>query len=297
MKISNLQPAGEKPDLLSVEIAMTLKVTELSPRIGSQVDIGAEELLSGEHSDKIRTLLEERGVLVFHGVDFDDSQLKAFGETLGTLQSAGRTYQDGIFKVTFDAEHNPFGKQYLDGTLAWHIDRTDLDVPPLGSMLTPRILPPEGGDTEFANTYAAYEDLPEGEKRMLEGLQIVHMNEAQYRDLIPDPTEEQLKNWRHNPPKTHPLVWRHRSGRKSLVLGMTGDHVVGMDRAESDALLDKLMKWSEKPEYVYRHHWQMGDLVVWDNTGTMHRVRPFDQESGRRLHRVTLEGEEPILAT
>lgn len=274
---------------------MILEPVAISPRIGSRIETDAKTLLSGAHTEEIRELLEQRGVLVFPGINFTDEQMKDFARTLGNIEQ-GSTYQEGVFKVTFDPEYNPYGETYLKGTLEWHIDRTDLDVPPLGSMLTPRVLASSGGQTEFANTYAAYEDLTEEEKRYLEGLQIEHRVEAPIRRQTENPSEEQVAAWRAKAPKTHPLVWQHRSGRKSLVLGGTACKVVGMDEAESDTLLEKLMKWSEQPQYVYRHEWRMGDLVIWDNTGTMHRVVPFDTKSGRRLHRVTLEGEEPIAA-
>jgi len=274
---------------------MTLEPVALSPRIGSRIETDAKTLLSGAHSADIRELFEQRGVLVFPGIDFTDEEMKSFALTLGKIEE-GSTYQEGIFKVTFDPAHNPAGETYLKGTLEWHIDRTDIDVPPLGSMLTPRVLSPTGGQTEFANTYAAYEDLPEEEKRFLEGLEIEHRVEAPISRQTKNPTEEQRAAWRAKEPKIHPLVWRHRSGRKSLVLGGTACRVVGMDEAESDALIERLMEWSQQPQFVYRHQWHMGDLVMWDNTGTMHRVVPFDTSSGRRLHRVTLEGEEPIAA-
>jgi alpha-ketoglutarate-dependent taurine dioxygenase len=279
----------------SQELKMTFQATDLSPRIGSEVDADRDALLAGTHAAQIRELLDQRGVLVFHDIGFSDEEMKSFATTLGSIEQ-GSTYQEGIFKVTFDPQHNPQGLTYLKGTLEWHIDRTDLDVPPLGSMLTPRVIAPSGGQTEFASTYAAYEDLPEDEKRILEGLEVEHRAEAAISRQVANPSEEQLAAWRSNPPKIHPMVWHHRSGRNSLLLGSTAYRVVGMDRAESDALLERLMQWSQRPQFVYRHHWRMGDLVIWDNTGTMHRVVPFDIECGRRLHRVTLEGEESIKA-
>jgi alpha-ketoglutarate-dependent taurine dioxygenase len=89
-----------------------------------------------------------------------------------------------------------------------------------------------------------------------------------------------------------PLVWKHRSGRKSLVLGATAYHVVGKDPKESTRLLNKLREWATQPDFVYRHDWSVGDTVIWDNTGTMHRALPYDPNSGRLLHRTKLEGEE-----
>jgi alpha-ketoglutarate-dependent taurine dioxygenase len=101
---------------------------------------------------------------------------------------------------------------------------------------------------------------------------------------------------RQFPPKEQPLVWKHRSGRKSLALGVHACAIVGVSAGEGDRLLAELMRWATQPQYVYRHSWHLGDTVMWDNTGTMHRVTAFDEACGRRLHRTTLLGEEPLVA-
>jgi alpha-ketoglutarate-dependent taurine dioxygenase len=91
-----------------------------------------------------------------------------------------------------------------------------------------------------------------------------------------------------------PLVWTHRSGRKSLILGCTASHVVDTDLKTSTEILVRLRGWATRPDFVYRHKWSVGDLVIWDNTGTMHRARPYDPDSGRMLTRTKLAGEEPF---
>jgi alpha-ketoglutarate-dependent taurine dioxygenase len=141
-----------------------------------------------------------------------------------------------------------------------------------------------------------YEDLPEAEQKFLDGLEVVHSGETIQRLAFPDPTPEQLAAWGEGavPPRQHPLVWQHRSGRKSLLLAYSAKYITGMERAESDALLARLLAWAEQPHYIYHHDWRVGDLLIWDNTGTMHRVVPFDLDCGRFLHRVTLLGEEQI---
>ena len=96
------------------------------------------------------------------------------------------------------------------------------------------------------------------------------------------------------PAKEHPLVWRHRSGRRSLVLGATTDHVVGMEPDEGRALLDDLLHRATTPDRVYRHEWQVGDVVIWDNRGVLHRALPYDPTSPRDMHRTTFAGDEPI---
>ena len=132
----------------------------------------------------------------------------------------------------------------------------------------------------------------DAEKAKLEGLQVIH---AMWRSQLyhePEPSYERLQQWKAVGQNTLPLVWKHKSGRKSLVLGNTAMQVVGMDWAESEDLLVRLRDWATSPQFVYRHHWKLGDMVVWDNTGTMHRAMPYDHKSGRLMMRTKLEGEE-----
>jgi alpha-ketoglutarate-dependent taurine dioxygenase len=273
---------------------VTIASTKLTPTIASEVAIDRETLLSGRHAGDLRALLEERGVLIVRGIGLEDADLLAAAQTLGhvRLGSVAREGTDGIKAVTFDKAANPATAQYFKGAFYWHMDGTYDDVPPLAALLVPRVLAPEGGETEFTNTYAAYADLGEADKARFEGLEVEHTMAAAHRLYTPEPTEEQLAHWGKFPARRHPLVWRHRSGRKSLLLSSSVTRVVGMDEAESQALLTGLMAWATQPRYVYRHRWMMGDLLIWDNTGTMHRAMPYDLDSGRRLHRVTLEGEE-----
>lgn len=270
---------------------MTFRTTELKPRIGTRIETDLDTLLSGRHSAELRELAETRGVLVIGGVTMDDEQQLAFTRTLGPVFNAG---SGDVYKVTFDKRENPNLWEYNYGNFSWHIDRTDTDVPPFASILNAKRLTAEGGQTEFANTYAAYEDLPEDDKRRIEDLKVVHKVEASFRETVPNPTADQMARWRAYADKVHPLVWRHRSGRKSLITSTSATHILGMDEAEGAALLARMMAWATRPEYVYVHEWQLGDIVMWDNTGTMHRVRPYDLGAGRLLHRTTVLGDEPF---
>jgi alpha-ketoglutarate-dependent taurine dioxygenase len=275
---------------------LTFTTTNLTPRIGTEVRTDLDTLLSGRHAHDLRALLEQRGVLLFRNITINDDQQLAFGQTLGRTREE---FGIKVTPITIDRETSPRFAEYARGTEHWHIDGTYTELPPLASILRPLVLSPWGGETEFANTYAAYEDLSDEEKLLFDTLEVVHIQEAMMRAVYPDPTEEQLAVWGEGavPPKTHPMVWHHRSGRKSLLLAITAVRVAGMAPAESDALLARLRTWSEKPDYVYRHHWRMGDMLIWDNTGTMHRVLPYDYDSGRMLRRVTLIGEESVTAT
>jgi alpha-ketoglutarate-dependent taurine dioxygenase len=277
---------------------MAFTTLDLKPRVGSQVETDLDTLLSGSVAAELRELLVQRGVVIVRGVEMNDEQQRAFTRTLGDLRlgTVKKEGEDGLMKVTFDKKENATYAEFFPGTFFWHMDGTYEQIPPFATVLTPRVLAPSGGQTEFANNYAAYEDLPDSEKKSLEKLRVVHTMFAAMLPAVPDADDEQVALWRTYPVTTHPLVWRHRSGRKSLVLSTSASHIVGMHPAESHALLQQLMTWATQPQYVYQHTWQMNDLLIWDNTGTMHRVRPYDVSCGRRLHRFTLNGEESITA-
>ena len=166
-------------------------------------------------------------------------------------------------------------------------------VPQKATLLTALVVAEEGGDTEFANTYAAYEALPEDEKAELDD---VRSCTASPRRSSNDPGAERQGAGGLGPGSVeeHPLVWTRRNGRKSLLIGSTADRIVGLSDEESRALLERLLEWSTQPRFVLRHHWHPGDLVIWDNTGLLHRAIPYEQTSPRLMHRTTLVGEEAV---
>jgi alpha-ketoglutarate-dependent taurine dioxygenase len=264
--------------------------SDISPRIGARIEADKATLTSGAKAAELRELLELRGVLVFPQINFTDEEQLTFSKTLGDLVNQG---EKGIYKVTLDSKVTPTA-EYLRGTVLWHIDGFSDDLPARGSILSARKVSAVGGQTEFANTYAAYDDLPEARKRELEKVRVVHTMAASQRDVFPHAPPEVRERWASFPPKVHPLVWTHQSGRKSLVLGSSADWVEGMDKAEGRALLAELQEWTTQRKFVYRHEWTVGDTVIWDNCGTMHRVEPYPDDSGRMMHRTTLAGEEPI---
>lgn len=269
-----------------------LDVREISPRIGSEIHAGKDVLLSGDHAETMRELLEQRGVLVFPKIAFTDDEQVAFTETLGTLATERKG--EKLYNVTLDKNVNKQA-DYLKGSLYWHLDGTMNEVPILASLLSSKALGNPGeGDTEFCNTYAAYDDLPDDDKAELEQLRVIHSTWTTLLYYDPEPALKTLQQMAAIGERELPLVWRHRSGRKSLVLGCTAGHVVGLDRSKSIELLVRLREWATQPQFTYRHTWSVGDLVIWDNTGTMHRATPYDPASGRLLQRTKLAGEEPF---
>jgi alpha-ketoglutarate-dependent taurine dioxygenase len=277
---------------------MASRFQPLSPRIGARAVMRPEEILDPSFAPECREALERFGVLVFPQIGLSDEQQVVFSSRLGEVAPQGMPKADGsrdlVFKVTLDPKKNE-AAEYLKGTIYWHIDGATDDVPAKATLLSGRRLSPTGGQTEFCNIYAAYDDLPEEERRSCESLRVVHSLEAANRLTTRNPTDEQLAIWRRRgSSKEHPLVWRHRSGRKSLVLGATVERILGLSDEQSHALVEKLTAHSTRREIVYSHEWQVGDLVVWDNCGTMHRVIPYDAASGRMMHRTTLHGDEAI---
>jgi alpha-ketoglutarate-dependent taurine dioxygenase len=259
---------------------------DLSPSIGSAITLDKETLLSGEYGADLRAILEERGVLLFRELNLTDEEQVVFTKTLGPMA-------DDIFKISMDPLENPLFA-YTRGAFFWHIDGTMSDVPIFASVMSCRRTSPIGGTTEFANTYAAFSGLPASEQAALEGLQIVHMFETSQRYVNPEPDYRTVQDWQRFQPTTIPLVWKHKSGHKSLVLGSTASHIEGMGLRESLDLLVRLRDHATQPRFVYSHEWTVGDLVIWDNTGTMHRVLAYPHDSGRLMHRTTIRGDEPF---
>src|SRR5262249_42526914 len=149
------------------------------------------------------------------------------------------------------------------GTFFWLMDGFTVDQPPpKASVLTARKLAPKGGQTQFASTYAAYEALPEEEKRDLAELRVVHSVVAAVREVAPAEELEPIKRALH---REQPLVWKRKSGRRSMIIGYSADYVPGMSKAEGRALLARLLEWTAQPAFTYSHQWEEGDLVVWDN--------------------------------
>jgi alpha-ketoglutarate-dependent taurine dioxygenase len=237
--------------------------------------------------------LEENGVLVFRELHLDDETQAAFSKKLDDVGKAVSAPLPSIYIVSLDPERSHTAA-YTKGTFNWHIDGAQDDVPAKATTLSAVVLSATGGETEFASTYAAYDDLSEEEKERFESVRVLHSFEASQRQINPDPTPEELARWREKPDKEHPLVWQHRSGRRSLVIGVTASHVVGLGVHEGKNLLADLLARATTPDRIYRHEWSVGDFVVWDNTGVMHRVQPYDPTSQREMHRTSMSGDEPI---
>ena len=264
---------------------------DASARVGTIVRTTKKDMLDGRYADEINRLLVERSALVFPEMNFTIEEQVAFAGTIGEVFAVGGKE---VQKISMDPAINPVA-DYTRGAFYWHIDGANDDVPAKATMLSCRILADKGtGDTMIANTFAAYQDLPDEDKAQLKGLRARHALESSQRMVNPEPTYAELQRWQAYPSKSHPVVWRHRSGDESLLIGATAYYIEGMSFEEGRALLCRLQEFATQPQYVYRHSWSVGDFLLWDNTGTMHKAAAYDLGSRRLMDRTTLHGEEAV---
>ncbi len=277
-------------------------IDNVKAHIGGIVHVDKAHLCDDDVVQACREALEDRGVLVFPRIGLTNEEQLAFTDKLGervkftaTVPGGEGTADDEMYKITLDRKFNS-EPDYVLGTFFWHIDGVTIDQPlPKATLLSARKLSDVGGQTEFASTVAAYEALPEAKKQAIAGLKVIHRMEASMRPLYVDMPAERLERYRGMATwMVHPLVWTQASGRKSLVLGTHADEIEGMSIPAGRALLTELTEWCAQPCFTYRHEWQEGDFVIWNNCGLMHRVVPYPDGSERMMHRTTIMGTERL---
>jgi taurine dioxygenase len=258
--------------------------------------------LHDDHFAYIHDAFLEHAILVFRAQTLSNEQHIAFSRRFGELEIHPAKHwllPDSPEILVLSNRGEKGTKPIVNGGAYWHSDMTYKAKPPLGSLLYAIKVPPEGGDTLYTDMYTAYETLDEQMKRRIEGLQIIHRYGDRYQKMAsvdkdrPALTPEQLAEV---PDVVHPAVRTHpETGRKALFVneGFTIG-VAGMPKEESEALLEKLFQHSVQPAHVYRHRWQAGDLVMWDNRCTMHRATEYDLRHDRAMHRTTIQGDRPV---
>jgi taurine dioxygenase len=277
---------------------MPLEVVRLAKTfVGEVQNIDLSEPLDDAIADELRGAWWDNSILVFRDQDITQEQHVAFSRNFGKLR--GHSVKDWLLptqpEILVLSNRGRGGVQPLkNGGAYWHSDITYESNPPIGSILRGLTVPPEGGDTLYADMYAAYEALDNETKNLIEGRTAIHNYRHRYLKMAeggnrPDPTPEQLEQWKD---VEHPIVLEHpESGRKALFVneGFTVS-IKGMERQESDALLARLYAHSAQPEFVYAHKWRPGDIVMWDNRCTMHCATHYDAEKYERtMHRTTIE--------
>ncbi len=272
---------------------MTIRYDNLKPAFGAVVHCSKTDFTDPGFAMECVELLDDRMVLVFPKANLTDEEQLAFTELLGDPSdfSARELERDGedseFYKVSLDPEIKR-ETQYVYATWFWHMDGvTAMEDPPAATLLSARTVAGEGGETDFACTAAAYDALPDVEKAKLEQMRAVHSVYAGVRPILD--FEVGPEEWVGEPSNfTHPLVHTHPGGRKSLVMGVQVEQIVGMKPIHSRAFAQRLMDWAVQPAFKYSHKWQEGDLVMWKNLGAMHRAAPYEEDSGRLMYRTSL---------
>ena len=257
---------------------------------------------------QIRAGMDEYAVLVFRDQPFADDEQLAFAQRLdGVLHTKlgisalqkNRLGNEALGDISNLDESGEImrsdnrRRMYGLGNRLWHTDASFQDPPGRYSMLSAKVVPPVDADTEFADTRAAYDALPEEEKRRVEGLRVHHSIAYSRQTLgfeFSQGEQDALQG------AIHPLVRTiPRSHRRSLYVASHASRIIDWPVPEGRLLLRDLIEHATQAEFVYRHSWRVGDLVIWDNRATMHRARPFDDTKYRReLRRVTtLDIEQP----
>lgn len=271
---------------------MKLQISRLAFGLGAEVTgVDASQPVADETIAEIRQAWLEHLVLVFPGQDLDLEQHIAFSRRFGALElHPAKQYRHQDHPEIFEVTNRIIdGRKSLTAEVGrkWHSDGAFTVRPPTGSLLHCRQLPSVGGDTWFANMYAAYDKLSPTLQKVLDGLSVVN-------DLGSYTAVRQLDDHVHdNPPVVQPMVRVHaETGRRALYLNETVTRQIhGMTREESAGLLQYLFAHSVRPEFTYRHRWRRHDLVLWDNRCAMHLATgDFDPAEVRQMYRTTLEG-------
>jgi taurine dioxygenase len=285
---------------------MPLVIRNLDAPLG--VEVAGVDLAGAVSPGDVAAIEEawrERLVVVFHDQALSDPQLIAFSQNFGELDPPGP---------------NPYGKPFLaahpelnvisnvvengtpignlgDGEAVWHADMTYVDVPPKAAMLHALEVPPPqaGGNTWFADMFLAYATLPADLKQAVHGRVAVHDASTNSAGMLRKGYAP-VTDVRRTVGAHHPLVRTEpRSGRKALFLGRRPNaYVVGMELADSEALLDALWAHATQPQFTLCHRWSVGDLLMWNNLSVLHRRDPFDPATRRVMHRSQIKGLERI---
>jgi taurine dioxygenase len=254
------------------------------------------EPLGDDALAQIRELWAHHPVLLFRRQALSEDELADVSARLGPLERVVRTEwasparpEVGLISNLRDNQANPIGG-LGDGELQWHSDQSYMLHPATGALLYALELPPQGGTTSWVDLAAAYDDLPEHLRRAIEGRRGVFDYTKRLGGYQGGDRVISAETRSKTPPVLHPLVHRHPvTGRNALYLDSTTTvGIDGLGEAEGAALLDEIYAAATRPEFVYRHAWQVGDAVLWDNGCTMHRREPFDPAARRLLKRTTI---------
>ena len=288
------------------DVATRLSIRKLHPLFVAEITgVDLTVPVSREDFRTVWDAFNEHQILVFRDQPFDDISQIAFSRNFGTLETmeahAANNYQPGHIAVmtNLDAKGNLLpltdpGMIHRLRNEAWHTDSSFKPVAALCSLLSGRVVPPVGGNTDFASARAAYSAFPGERKASLDSMTVVH------RVAAPDETDDPAYNaeQKRRLTVTHPLIRTNpANGRKNFYVGAHAQEIEGMSRDDGRKVLDELTAFCTQPQFVYSHPWRQHDLVIWDNRCALHRATSFDKTQYRRkMHRTTVAGTVPDTA-
>lgn len=273
-----------------------LEIEKLGVFCGASVTgIDLRRTLSEAQIDAVLAAHAEHGVLAFPDQNPSAEQLVAFGRQMGELTVHPFSTNSAATPelIVFDnKEGNP-----PPSTDIWHSDETFRECPPMGTVLSAKIVPSPAGDTAFCSMAALYEGLSDRMQRLLSGLEAMH-DFVTFKKLFPNTSHgrDQLRHYEEvYRPMAHPLVRVHPvTGRKAVFVNRSfTTHIKGMDEEEGRAILEFLYRRTMRHEYHYRHRWQPGMVVFWDNRSVQHSALHDYYPQRRMMHRVTIKGDRP----
>jgi alpha-ketoglutarate-dependent 2,4-dichlorophenoxyacetate dioxygenase len=292
---------------------MAVGIQQEHPRfaaIVTGIDIG--DVPSDETVRIVEEAMAEYAVVALRGSQPDDEAHIAFSRRFGPLEfppdlkiRAG-TFTPRLARGLYDASNldaegnivqaDNARYKYSKGNELFHTDSSFNDLPTKWSLLLAHVIPPEGGNTEFVDTRAVYDDLPDSMKARIEGLTVEHnLWHSRKKGGMSEISEEMKAAM---PAVRHPLVRTSENGRLCLYIGAHAANIVELDEAEGRALLDDLYAFATQPHYIYSHEWRLGDLVIWDNRCTLHRATGFEDLKYRRdMRRTTINEYGPERAS
>jgi taurine dioxygenase len=278
-------------------------VTPLHPALGCEITgTTLAEAVDERLFAKVYEAFLDYQLILFRDVDLPPATQVAFARRFGEVQihvmNQYQGYKDHpeIYMLSnLDAHGNPSGKHPDKGTLYWHTDGSWRERTGQATMMYSEIVPPEGGQTEFADMYAAYDLLPASIKAKVEGRRAIHnLDFSRTRRHGEDPMTAEQKA--KVPPVAHPIVRTHpETGRKAIFLGDHAESIEGMDYAQGRALIEEVNALITPRERVYSHTWQPRECMVWDNRCLLHRATGFDEARLKRvMRRCTINGDRPV---
>jgi alpha-ketoglutarate-dependent taurine dioxygenase len=274
-----------------------LDIVPVAGRIGAEIrGVSLARGIDARSLRAIRAALVRHKVIFFRGqTDLDDAAQERFAEALGepVKHPTVPTVQGSRFLLELN-ERAGYGAS------SWHTDVTFVPDYPLASILRALVIPQAGGDTMWANTVTAYQDLPDSLKQLADGLRAVHSNQFDYAPAVPFPGDDIEADFRNVFAAKvfeaeHPVVRIHpESGEKSLLLGHFLTRFVGFSVADSRRLYELFQEHVTRPENTVRWRWQVGDVAIWDNRATQHRAVADFGTQARNLRRATVAGDVPV---